>query len=176
MTHIIKVENTQINLLEDEIHEFLLSNKEVAKGYGVSIQSLTQAKKNHQDELIENKHWLKLEVQTKGGKQKVIHWTKKGIVRLGFFIKSEKAKAFRDWAEDYIVQNEEPKAIKDDNTDIKNILGNIANSLEQIAKNTRSQNENIIVNSEDVQDLQNAKTVFCKQVFFSIFSKVLLIL
>ena len=34
---------------------------------------------------------------------KVIHWTKKGIVRLGFFIKSQQAKAFRDWAEDYIV-------------------------------------------------------------------------
>ena len=69
----------------------------------LTIQSLAQAKKNNEDELTEGKHWLRLEVQTKGGKQKVIHWTKKGIVRLGFFIKSENAKKFRDWAEDYIV-------------------------------------------------------------------------
>ena len=41
---------------------------------------------------------------------------------------------------------------------------NISNTLEKIEKNTRFQNENtnenIIVNSEEVQDLQNAKTIF----------------
>lgn len=30
-------------------------------------------------------------------------WTKRGIVRLGFFIKSERAKMFRDWAEDLVI-------------------------------------------------------------------------
>lgn len=98
----ITFNNTELHLVEDTQHEFLLTNKDVALGFGTTIQSLTQAKKNNQDELIEGKHFIKLEVQTKGGKQKVIHWTKRGIVRLGFFIKSEKAKAFRDWAEDYI--------------------------------------------------------------------------
>ena len=34
---------------------------------------------------------------------KQILWTKRGIVRLGFFIKSERAKMFRDWAEDLVV-------------------------------------------------------------------------
>ncbi len=101
--HTITFHNTELHLQEHPQHEFLLSNKEVALGYGTTIQSLAQAKKNNKNELIEGKHWLRLEVQTKGGKQKVIHWTKKGIVRLGFFIKSENAKKFRDWAEDYIV-------------------------------------------------------------------------
>lgn len=104
----ITFNNTSLNLVEDSTHEFLLSNKEVAIGYGTTIQSLAQAKRNNQDELIENKHWIRLEVQTKGGKQQVIHWTKKGIVRLGFFIKSEHAKKFRDWAEDYIVHKQQP--------------------------------------------------------------------
>lgn len=30
-------------------------------------------------------------------------WTKKGVVRLGFFIKSARAKLFRDWAEELII-------------------------------------------------------------------------
>jgi len=114
----ITFQETPLHLIEDTRHEFLLSNKEVALGYGTTIQSLNQAKRNNETELIEGKHWLKLEVQTKGGKQKVIHWTKKGIVRLGFFIKSENAKKFRDWAEDYIVntvpgQNDELKKLQD---------------------------------------------------------------
>lgn len=104
--HIVTFNNTQLHLVEHPSHEFLLSNKEVALGYNTTIALLSQAKKNHADELIEGKHWLRLEVQTKGGKQKVIHWTKRGIVRLGFFIKSQQAKQFRDWAEDYIVNQQ----------------------------------------------------------------------
>ncbi len=101
--------DTQLHLQEDKTHEFLISNKEVALGYGTNIQNIAHAKINHQDELIENKHWLKLQVQTKGGMQKVIHWTKRGIVRLGFFIKSEQAKRFRDWAEDLILSSSTPQ-------------------------------------------------------------------
>jgi len=100
---IITFNNVELHLQEHPQHEFLLTNKEVALGYGTALNILTTHRNDHSDELIEGKHWLRLEVQTKGGKQKVIHWTKKGIVRLGFFIKSENAKKFRDWAEDYIV-------------------------------------------------------------------------
>ena len=41
-------------------------------------------------------------------------WTKRGVVRLGFFIKTSKAKQFRDWAEDYIIERakEEPQTPK----------------------------------------------------------------
>lgn len=104
----ITFNNTNLTLVEDSTHEFLLSNKEVALGYGVTTQTINDHKnKLHSDELLEGKHWMRLDVQTNGGKQSVIHWTKKGIVRLGFFIKSEQAKAFRDWAEDYIVKSPE---------------------------------------------------------------------
>ncbi|MEA1917406.1 MAG: hypothetical protein U9N42_07730 [Campylobacterota bacterium] len=109
----ITFNNVELNLQEHPQHEFLLSNKEVALGYGTSIQSLAQAKRNNTDELIENKHFIRLHVETNGGKQKVIHWTKKGIVRLGFFIKSQQAKEFRDWAEDYIVNDKQPLHVED---------------------------------------------------------------
>lgn len=88
----------------------------MALGYGVAQKTVNDHRSNHSDELLENKHWLRLEVQTKGGKQKVIHWTKKGIVRLGFFIKSENAKKFRDWAEDYITQPLHVNNTQDNNT------------------------------------------------------------
>jgi len=105
----ITFNNVELHLQEHQQYEFLLSNKEVALGYGVTANSLNKHKSEHSDELLESKHWIRLEVQTKGGKQKVIHWTKKGIVRLGFFIKSENAKKFRDWAEDYIVNTTQPQ-------------------------------------------------------------------
>ena len=38
-----------------------------------------------------------------------IMWTKAGVVRLGFFIKSERAKLFRDWAENLILKIDEQK-------------------------------------------------------------------
>ncbi len=103
--NIITFNNVELHLQPHTHHEFLLTNKEVALGYGITQSTLRSNFNNNKDELIEGKHWLRLEVQTKGGKQKVIHWTKKGIVRLGFFIKSENAKKFRDWADDYIVNN-----------------------------------------------------------------------
>ena len=99
----ITFHDTTLHLEPDTQHEFLLTNKEVALGYGIAQSTLRSNFNNNKDELIEGKHWIKKVSATKGGKQKVIHWTKKGIVRLGFFIKSEKAKEFRDWAEDYIV-------------------------------------------------------------------------
>ena len=105
----ITFNDVELHLQEHQQHEFLLSNKEVALGYGITANSINKHKSEHSDELLENKHWIRLEVQTKGGKQKVIHWTKKGIVRLGFFIKSENAKKFRDWAEDYIVNTTQPQ-------------------------------------------------------------------
>jgi len=55
---IIKFENTELHLKEDENFEFLLSNKEVALGYGTTISLISQAKKNHSNELIEGKHYL----------------------------------------------------------------------------------------------------------------------
>lgn len=96
-------EDTELDLIEDSNNDFLISSKDVAKGYGCSNASIRNHLKNHNQELKEGKHWVKKDVLTKGGMQSITHWTKKGIVRLGFFIKSERAEKFRDWAEDYIV-------------------------------------------------------------------------
>jgi len=138
-----------LHLVEHSQHEFLLSNKEVALGYGVNQVTMSRHKTEHSDELIEGKHWLRLQVQTKGGKQKVIHWTKKGVVRLGFFIKSENAKKFRDWAEDYIVN---PNA---ENDEIKNLKQIIMAQNKLIAENsseTRRKLDDIFMNDPSMHN------------------------
>lgn len=38
-------------------------------------------------------------VDTKGGRQEVLKWTLRGIIKLGMFIRSKEAKYFRLWAE-----------------------------------------------------------------------------
>ena len=61
------------------------------------------------NELIEGKHYVvavsipnsELPAQLRCAKNAIL-WTKRGIVRLGFAMRSERAKLFRDWAEELI--------------------------------------------------------------------------
>lgn len=95
-----------VNVLPHLEHEFLMTTKEVAKGYGISEYTLRRHKMEHPLELIEGKHFFTA-VQILNGEKTIPHnatlWTKRGIVRLGFFIKSKQAISFRDWAEDVII-------------------------------------------------------------------------
>ena len=99
----------------DETHEWLLSSKDVAEGYGLSAGGVRKTKERYADELVEGKHYLnvtKRHAQNVTGNSKarsVTMWTKKGVVRLGFLIKTPLAKQFRDWAEDFIINSSEPK-------------------------------------------------------------------
>ncbi|NRR90641.1 hypothetical protein HSX10_03585 [Winogradskyella undariae] len=95
----------------NHVHEFLIPTKEVGLGYGVTAYTIRLHKKRHSKELIEGKHFLSSVTISNGakGSSRGTMWTKRGIVRLGFFIKSERAKLFRDWAEDLIIKVDEHK-------------------------------------------------------------------
>ena len=101
-----------VNILPSQEHEFLMTSKEVALGYGVKDGTIRESLRTHSDELLEGKHYVKgVRIpDTLAGTNLQPHqtfWTKRGIVRLGFFIKSERAKQFRDWAEDLIIYAQE---------------------------------------------------------------------
>lgn len=98
-------DNLSVEILPDDKFEFLMTTNEVAKGFGVAGGTIRSHKLEHPKELIEGKHFIKgVGKNNAFGKQAVAtYWTKRGIVRLGFFIKSERAKLFRDWAEDLVV-------------------------------------------------------------------------
>lgn len=107
-------DNLLVEIIPNEKFEFLMTTNEVAKGFGIVASSLRSQKHEHRDELIEGKHFITgVGISNTPSNDRCISgssfqstqilWTKRGIVRLGFFIKSERAKMFRDWAEDLIV-------------------------------------------------------------------------
>ena len=95
-----------VAVIQNPNYEFVMSVKDVALGYGVSSGNIRNQMFRNQDEFIEGKHFVK-GVCFSNALPKVqphaIYWTKAGVIRLGFFIKSERAKLFRDWAENVIL-------------------------------------------------------------------------
>ena len=117
---LIKVDISDEVVVEVQPHEeyeWLLSSKDVAEGYGLSVGGLRSAKSKHSEEFEEGKHFIVTEVSSVANgngrnenlKSKVTMWTKKGVIRLGFLIKTPLAKQFRDWAEDFIIKKSEEK-------------------------------------------------------------------
>lgn len=99
-------EGLTVTILPNSDHEFLMATKQVAAGYGVGIDTIRRHKFDHQAELIEGKHFLSgvsIPHAASPGSSIGTMWTKRGIVRLGFFIRSQRARLFRDWAEDLII-------------------------------------------------------------------------
>jgi len=103
----VKVNDIEIEVQPDSQHDWLLSTKDVAEGYGLNEKSVSAVKQRNLDEFQEGKHFVT--TSTERGSGKKLMWTKRGVVRLGFFIKTPMAKEFRDWAENYIVNDRAPK-------------------------------------------------------------------
>ena len=105
-------EGLTVTILPDSNHEFIMSTKEAAHGYGTSDYVIRQTKLRHSSELIEGKHFISgvtIRHGASAGSSKSTMWTKRGIVRLGFFIQSDRARLFRDWAEELIINiSEQP--------------------------------------------------------------------
>ena len=95
-----------VNVIPNQNYDYVMTTKEVAHAYDVSPQNIREHQRVN-DDFIEGKHFIKgvriSDTLGKNAQPHQIFWTKRGIVRLGFFIKSEQAKLFRDWAEDLII-------------------------------------------------------------------------
>lgn len=108
----LQIDGIIIPVTPDREHEYTLTTAEVAAGYGISKDTLKKTFRRHIDELIEGKHWF-LGVGTncphpEVGENTARQWTKRGIIRLGCFIKSDRARRFRDLAEDLILRETSP--------------------------------------------------------------------
>lgn len=110
-TPAITIDQDVILVRPDAEHEYVLETSLVAQGYGVNPGTIRDHKRLHADELTEGKHFVTVEkpgdenivAGQKHGNPTITLWTKRGIIRLGFFIRSERAKRFRDMAEDLII-------------------------------------------------------------------------
>lgn len=96
-------EGVTVSITPNQEHEFLIDTHEVAKGYGVSYENIRQHKFTNTTEFIEGKHFVSAVRISNSDPHNKVYWTKRGVIRLGFFIKSKQAKLFRDWAEDLVI-------------------------------------------------------------------------
>ncbi|WP_295814474.1 hypothetical protein [uncultured Deinococcus sp.] len=108
LPYVLEVGSQEVILTPDPAHEFTATTEQVALGYGVSASAIREHKRNRGDELVEGKHWVVRNSDTLGGQQDMTLWTKRGIVRLGFFIRSARARLFRDMAEDLVISAMQP--------------------------------------------------------------------
>ncbi len=105
----------EVSVIPNLSYEFLMPTADVAKGYGVKEGTIREHKRANADELIEGEHFLtatakgvrNTDTLQKNFQPHQIYWTKAGIIRLGFFIKSNNAKMFRNWAEKVILREME---------------------------------------------------------------------
>lgn len=110
-----------VQVIPDRDHVFVMSTNEVAHGYDCATTTIRDCLSRNREEFEEGKHFLKGvgKSDTLGGIQpNQTFWTKRGIVRLGFFLKTGRAKLFRDWAEDLIINgaSSRPRLREDEKT------------------------------------------------------------
>lgn len=109
--HLQVTDGLAVAVIQNPNFEFIMPTKDVALGYGISSGTIRRHQMEQKDELIEGKHFVKGVQKThtlKNAQPHQVFWTKQGIIRLGFFIKSERAKLFRDWAESVILNYSAP--------------------------------------------------------------------
>ena len=98
------VNNVEIEVVSFE-DTFLVSSEEVANTFGVGDSAIRKHKAR--SEFTEGKHYVSQLVPHTDNKFRTM-WTKRGIIRLGFKLQeTEFTIAFRDWAEDYIINGGE---------------------------------------------------------------------
>ncbi|WP_298054324.1 hypothetical protein [uncultured Campylobacter sp.] len=92
MNSLFENNNPQVEILNFQT----FSTEYVAERYGVSTTAIREHKRLHADEMIEGVHFV---IEINKFRKPAIKWTLRGIIKLGMFIRSEKAKGFRLWAE-----------------------------------------------------------------------------
>lgn len=111
----VRFEDVDLSVRPSAEHEWLLTTAEVAAGLGVSEDSVYQMKSRRSAELVDGRHFVTVaDPDTDGQSSLTIRqggpartlWTKRGVIRLGFWARSARARRFRDWAEDLIIAAE----------------------------------------------------------------------
>jgi len=112
---LLVTDDLTVTILPNPNHEFLMTTKEVAKGYDINESTLRVHLHRYKSDIIENKHFVKGVTicntlnNITGIQPHQIFWTKAGIVRLAMFLTGDRAKLFRDWIEKLVLQYLENK-------------------------------------------------------------------
>jgi len=137
-TNLLIVDGFGITVHPSQDHEYLVESRLVAEGYGVAESTLREHRRQHGDELVKGKHWISVRNPDGNPRGGVPHhqvlWTKRGVVRLGFFIRSARAKRFRDAAEDLVVSALHVKTLPPDYASALRELADVAEQGQRLGK------------------------------------------
>lgn len=106
-------EGVDLEVIADDTHEWMIPTAKVAAGFGVPVETVRSTKSRHASELTIGKHWVVADCNTLGGAQSSTMWTKRGVVRLGFLLTGERARRFRDFAEDLVLRTATPAPLSE---------------------------------------------------------------
>jgi hypothetical protein len=103
-------DNLSVQLHPIPQHEFLMSTKQVAEAYGVSVKAIGGQKQRN--EFVEGTHFfihdelqnVVLRGRETVSKVKRLYFTKRGVVRMGFFLTGQRAELVRTWAENALIE------------------------------------------------------------------------
>ena len=129
MKAIVTFNNLDVEVLEYQ-DTWSLSDRQVAAGFGVRQEAIRKQRTQGATEYIEGVHFYYQEMLNDGkgnltppdksggvsaNSQKMVFWTKKGVITLGFKLtETPQTIAFRDWASDYILSsNNRPTTIQE---------------------------------------------------------------
>jgi len=141
MTDLIQINGVEINVVSEN-DTFMVSNKQVAEGFGATLKSIQNMKLRNKKELKEGVHFVDV---SNGNKSPITMWTKKGIITLGFKLRAtRKTIAFRDWASDYIIKQN--NALMSPNQ--------ITEALALTAQSLTLQDERIDMHHERIQEVE----------------------
>lgn len=109
-------EGFSVTVIRHDSLGYLMTMVDVGFGYGIAANTVRNHYLNHGNEFVEGVHYVKGSqimgtLQIRNLQPSAIYWTKAGVVRLGFFIKSERAKMFRDWAESVVLAVTAPRVL-----------------------------------------------------------------
>ncbi len=97
----IQYNNLELHPLLDTKHEWFLSVSEVAQAFKVDINTILEIAASKESALIKGRHYQSEEILSAGIRSsEVLLWSKKGILRLAYYLKSDAALEFLDFAED----------------------------------------------------------------------------
>lgn len=107
-TAIVRFEGITLHPRVDPTNDWTLTTGEVSAMFGVEPNNVRTARLRHADELVEGKHWLTggvtiCDASEQAKRTPPTVWTKRGVIRLSFFLRSPLARAARDWAEDLVL-------------------------------------------------------------------------
>lgn len=109
--------DVEIKVIPFEQYDFLVSSRDVCNAFGLRVIDRVYELRDTIAELKEGVHYVRGSVVQKeldrtGQRMppqelqsRQYLWTRAGIIRLGFILSSDRARAFRQWAESFIAPN-----------------------------------------------------------------------